>query len=94
MSCSDCAPYGLRSCPMCEKEPLTTTCPECKGEGYMYLHITDNGNYCYVSPDIYADLPAHNREKETCWNCGGEGVLEITEVPEYIGDEIYMSDIF
>ncbi len=71
MSCSECAPYGLSSCPMCEVEPVMVKCDDCHGEGYIYYD--DDGND--VAKEEYEKFP-EQYTKEVCCECGGYGEVE------------------
>ncbi len=72
MSCSECAPYGLSSCPMCEVEPKMETCPMC--EGHCYFYYDDDGNR--VEESEYLKFP-DKYIKEVCEHCDGEGEVEV-----------------
>ncbi len=72
MSCIECAPYGLSSCPMCEVEPEMETCPECNGDCYFYYDEDNNE----VTKEAY-DKFSYKYEKYECLNCNGYGEVEI-----------------
>lgn len=87
MSCSECAPYGLQSCPMCEAN--TTDCPDCKGFGYTNFLAWDirKSESVEVSPETFICLPKTEEDanrknenyyqfvRERCKRCGGTGYL-------------------
>lgn len=88
MACSECAPYGLSSCPMCEPWRTAEECPECAGYGELYYaeDIRTRG-LLQVSRRVWTMLPQTERDArlrrwnyfkgcaERCCRCHGEGFI-------------------
>lgn len=87
MSCPECRPYGLSSCPMCEEPPQE--CPTCKGHGVVNCtawNITLEEEVS-VTPETYYCLPVTEAEarakrqhyiryaKDNCPTCDGSGLV-------------------
>lgn len=87
MSCSECKPYGLSSCPMCEEPPKE--CPSCRGFGVVdctalnivtdeEVEVTQETYYCLPATKMEAEQKRQNyirHGKETCHRCGGSGLV-------------------
>ena len=87
MSCSECKPYGLSSCPMCEEPPQE--CPRCHGWGVINCtawNITLEEEVG-VPQAAYHGLPNTEaeaiskrqhfvkHEKDRCPDCDGSGLV-------------------
>lgn len=88
MSCSVCAGHDSISCPCCAEDVRMTECPDCLGEGVIYLGFDMIlRNFYRVTRLDYYDLPDDENEAarigkavckgdiETCSTCNGEGVI-------------------
>lgn len=90
--------HGLPGCPVCEKTPDLTTCPECGGHGYRYYALViPTGDAVEVPEHEWALLPETEDEalrqgldrcrweECRCPMCDGDG--EVLK-PSY-DDELY-----
>lgn len=92
MACDVCLGINSDRCPVCGKEPQYEECPDCKGEGTIYIAYHINGvDETRVTALAYACLPATEEEARylkknwyqgedfRCTKCWGEGKILVEE---------------